>query len=162
VDKTTQEEMAWLVELISEIRSRRAEFNVPAATQMPLEFYEVSPIIRDRVDRHTPILKKLGRISELRLNDGHPESLKGAVQFIIGETTLLLPLAGSIDLSSEVARFQQEIAALDKEIKSLEGRLANQDFMKKAKPEVVEETQERLSAAQLAKEKMTLALARLG
>lgn len=161
VDKAAQAEMAWLVDLISQIRSRRSEFNVPAGAQIPLEVYEVTTEVRSRIDRHDLIIKRLARISELRLNEGHPASLKGAVQFIVGDTTLVLPLADSIDIAAEMERFQKEIIALDKEISSLGGRLSNDDFIKKAKPEIIEEAKERLSAAHLAKEKMSSALARL-
>ena len=161
VDPSAQEEMAWLVELISQIRSRRAEFNVPAGAQIPLEVYEVTADVRHRVARHELIIKRLARLSELRLNEGQPGSLKGAVQFIVGDVTLVLPLADSIDIAAEMERFQKEIIALDKEISSLGGRLSNEDFIKKAKPEIIEEANARLAAAYLAKEKMASALARL-
>ncbi len=161
VDDAAQAEMAWLVELISQIRSRRAEFNVPAGAQIPLEVYEVTPEVRARIDRHELIIKRLARISELRLHDGQPASLKGAVQFIVGETILVLPLADSIDIAAEMERFQKEIIALDKEIMSLSGRLSNDDFIRKAKPEIIEEAKERVATAHQAKEKMAAALERL-
>lgn len=161
VNADSQAEMAWLVDLISQIRSRRVEFNVPVSAQIALEVYEVTDQLRQRVDRHDVILKRLGRLSHIHLHQGHPESLKGAVQFIVENTTFVLPLADTIDIAAEIERFQKEMQALDKEINSLGGRLSNQDFVRKAKAEVIEDAKERLSAAHLAKEKVAQALERL-
>lgn len=162
VDKKAQEEMDWVVQLISEIRSRRAEFNVPPAALIPLEFYEVNQDVQDRIDRHGLILKRLAKISDLNTHKGHPSSLKGVVQFIVGQTTIALPLADTIDLSQEIERLKKDRDNHQKEIETLKTRLANQDFIRKAKPEVVEEFKERLDMAHLSKEKVEMALSRLG
>lgn len=161
VDKSAQEEMQWLVNLVTEIRSRRSEFNVPPGTSTPLSFYEVTPKIEQRIQRHEVILKKLVRLSELNLHQGTPSLQKGEVQFVVGETTIILPLAGSIDLDVEMSRLEKEIAAQEKEITTLESRLKNADFISKAKPEIIEEFQERLAIANQTKSKVQQALSRL-
>lgn len=161
IDSQAQEEMGWLVQLISEIRSRRAEFNVPAGATIPLSFYEVTEEIQGRINRHELLLKKLARLSDVDLHQGHPTHIKGAVQFIVSGTTIVLPLEGTIDLGKEIARLKQDILVHEKEISTLKGRLSNEDFMNKAKPEVIEDCQERLEMNFLALEKSRMALSRL-
>jgi len=161
VDPAAKEEMQWLVSLITEIRSRRSEFNVPPGSHTPLSFYEVTPTIKERIERHDLILKKLGRISDLINHSGTPVLQKGEVQFIVGETTIVLPLADSIDLEVEMARLKKEIDVQAKEISSLETRLGNTDFISKAKPEVIDEFKERLGIAVQTKLKVEQALSRL-
>ncbi|WP_010298951.1 valine--tRNA ligase [Candidatus Odyssella thessalonicensis] len=161
IDSQAQQEMQWLVNLITEIRSRRSEFNVPPGAPTPLSFYEVTPEIEARIKRHEIILKRLGRISDLSIYSQSPVLEKGEVQFVIGATTIVLPLAGSIDLDNEVARLKKEIEAQEKEIITLETRLNNADFINKAKPEIIEEFRERLAVANQVKAKVQQALDRL-
>lgn len=161
VDLAAQEEMDWLVQLISEIRSRRAEFNVPAGATIPLEFYDVTPKIKAQIDRHALLLKRLGRLSDLPVHEGQPTTLQGAIQFIVGGATVVLPLAGTIDIPKEIERLKKDILAHEKEINSLKGRLGNEDFCRKAKSEVIEDNKERLIMNQVSLEKVKMALSRL-
>ncbi|AIK96836.1 valine--tRNA ligase [Candidatus Odyssella acanthamoebae] len=161
IDSKAQEEMQWLVNLIIEIRSRRSEFNVAPGAPTPLSFHEVTSEIEVRIRRHEVILKRLGRISDLTIQAASPNLNKGDVQFVVGETTIVLPLADSIDLEAEMARLKKEIDAQDKEITTLEARLNNADFISKAKPEIISEFKERLGAANQTKAKVQQALNRL-
>ena len=161
VDRDAVEEMQWLVNLVTELRSRRSEFNVPPSAPTPLSFFEVTQKVEDRIRRHEVILKKLGKISDLTLSSNTPTLQKGEVQFIVGETTIVLPLAGSIDIEAEMVRLTKEIEAQTKEISTLETRLGNADFISKAKPEIIDEFKERLATAQQTKLKVEEALSRL-
>jgi valyl-tRNA synthetase len=161
LDRDAVEEMQWLVNLVTELRSRRSEFNVPPSAPTPLSFFEVTQKVEDRIRRHEVILKKLGKISELTITSATPTLQKGEVQFIVGETTIVLPLAGSIDIEAEMARLAKEIEAQTKEISTLETRLGNADFISKAKPEIIDEFKERLATAQQTKLKVEQALSRL-
>ena len=53
-------------------------------------------------------------------------------------TELILPLAGMIDITKECARLKGELETLDKQLVGLRGRLANEQFVARAKPDVVE------------------------
>ena len=59
------------------------------------------------------------------------------------ETALILPLADVIDLVQERARLGKECDKLAVEIRKLDGKLSNEDFVRRAPPEVVEEQRER-------------------
>lgn len=161
IDKQSQDEMNWLVELIAAIRSRRTEFNVPPGDTIPLMFFDVTPELKDRIYRHEVIIKRLARISELSISADKPEGLKGVVQFIVDTTTIILPLGQSIDLQAEVQRFEKEIKKIQIEMDSGNTRLSNQDFMTKAKPEVIDELKERVATLAVTMEKIKEALQRI-
>jgi valyl-tRNA synthetase len=74
---------------------------------------------------------------------------------------LFLPLAGIIDLAAERARLEKEIGKLDAEIAKLDGKLNNEAFVAKAKPEVVDEQKERRREAVAVKSKLEDALRRI-
>lgn len=155
------EEMDWLVQAIDGIRSRRAEFNVPPASTLPLLVYEATPEIQARLSRHDAILRRLGRLESIQAQAEQLPPVKEAALFIVGQTPFVLPLSGSIDITAETKRLQQEREKLTAEMDSCTKRLSNADFMAKAKPEIVEEIQGRLKDFEMRKGKIEEALARL-
>ena len=87
---------------------------------------------------------------------------KASAQLVQGEATIYLPLEGIIDLGAEVARLTKEQGVLDKEIKQLTGKLANERFVANAPAEVVQENRDRLSGAKSKHGKIVAALDRMG
>jgi len=68
---------------------------------------------------------------------------KGSAQIVLGETIAALPLAGVVDMGAERARLGREIEKARGEIRKIDAKLGNADFVAKAPPEVVEESRER-------------------
>jgi valyl-tRNA synthetase len=80
---------------------------------------------------------------------------------VAGGVTLALDLAGIVDLAKERARLAKEAAGVEDEIGKIERKLGNEQFLAKAKPEVVEEQRERLAEAEAARTRLRAALARI-
>jgi valyl-tRNA synthetase len=51
---------------------------------------------------------------------------------------MVLPLADVIDVEKECSRFRTELQSLDKQLTALRQRLANENFVSRAKPEIVD------------------------
>lgn len=151
-DAKATEEIEWLIKLITEVRAVRAEMNVPAAAQIPLIIQGASSETTSRVERHKPLILRLARLSQLECKDKF--SSTGAAQIILGEATLLLPLADVIDFSKERERLIKESKKLQTEIDKIATKLGNQDFIARAPEEVVDEQRER-------QEELTATYARL-
>lgn len=162
IDQEACREMSWLVEFISEVRSYRAQFNVPPTVQLPVFIYEVTDEIETRVRQNQIILMRMARLSSIELEKGVPQSVKESIQFIVGETTVVIPLGGSIDVNAEIKRLKGELQKLENDIISCQQKLENSEFITKAKPEIIEEMQQRLETASSSKTKMVQALERLG
>ncbi len=158
LDAAAEEEIGWLIELVTEIRSIRSEMNVPPGARAPLTISGASGETRDRLTRHRDLIATLARVSDLREADAPPQ---GAVPFVIGEATAAISIAEFIDLAAERARLTKEIAGFDKDIEVNGKKLGNPDFIARAREEVVEETREKLAEAEGAKAKLQQALARL-
>ena len=76
------EEIGWLVKLISEIRSVRTEMNVPAGAKIPLVLVGASKVDRARVSRHNDeTFKRLARLDAIDFAKSAP---KGAAQIVPG------------------------------------------------------------------------------
>ncbi|MET0380429.1 MAG: hypothetical protein ABWZ94_00840, partial [Methyloceanibacter sp.] len=84
-----------------------------------------------------------------------------AVQIVLDEATLALPLAGIIDIDAESKRLKREIDKVGSEIKQLDAKLANEKFISRAPEHVVEEQRERKTEAEAIAAKLEQALKRL-
>ncbi len=140
-----QDEMNWLVRLISSIRAVRAELNVPAGAQIPLHVKGASAQTMARLDRHQAIIARLARLSSVTPTE---VVAKGSAQTILDEATLILPLAEIIDIAQESARLKKEGEKIAAEIGKIEAKLGNKSFVDRAPPEIVEEQRERKAEAE--------------
>jgi valyl-tRNA synthetase len=157
-DSAAAAEINWLIEFISAVRSVRSEMNVPAAAMVPLYVAGAKFATAARLQTYDALIKRLARASDVSLASA-PQ--KGAVQIVVGETTVSMPLAGIIDIEAERTRLSKEVDKVAKEIAKIEAKLGNEQFMAKAKAEVVEEQRERLAEATALRAKTEAALARL-
>jgi len=152
-------EMGWLVKLISDIRSARAELNVPAAAKLKMLVVGGDGTTAKRLETHRPAIERLARIEGIEAASTAP---KGALQIVVGEATYALPVTDVIDLKAESARLQKEIKKLTDEVGKIDAKLGNQTFVSRAPEEVVEEQRERRSQAEQTRARLSTALERLG
>ncbi len=157
-DEAAAAEINWLVDFITAIRSVRSELNVPAAAMVPLSVAGAAFATAARLQRHDVLIKRLARAGEINLA---PASLPGAIQIVVGEATVSMPLAGIVDLDAERARLTKELDRIGKDVAKIEAKLGNQQFIAKAPEEVVEEQRERLAEATALTAKTKAALARI-
>ncbi len=152
-------ELDWVVSLIGEVRAARAEMNVPPSVTVPLLLAGAAPATLARAEAWIEAIRRLGRATEVRGLEGAPP--KGVAQVVVGEATVMLPLADVIDLAAERARLAKARAAAEAEAQKIGAKLGNADFVARAKEEVVEENRERLAAAEAEMARLDAALARL-
>ena len=158
IDAEAEAEIGWLVETVGEIRSIRAEMNVPPSAKPALTVVGAGPETKARLARHRDLLLTLARLDSAREADAAPA---GSVPIVMGEATGALAIAEFIDLAAEKTRLTKEIAGHVGEIEKVNKKLGNPDFLARAKEEVVEENRERLAEAEAAKAKLEAALSRL-
>ena len=157
-NEKVEEEIGWLVRLISEIRSVRTEMNVPAATKVPLSLPGASPEMRERARRHEETISRMARLESI----GFPKAVpKGAAVLVVGDTTAAFPLAGVIDMGEEMKRLAREIEKAESDLAKMNAKLDNPQFMAKAKEEAVAETRERKAELEGTIKRLTAAVKRL-
>jgi valyl-tRNA synthetase len=157
-DPAAESEIGWVVDLLTAIRSVRAEMNIPPATLTPLVLAAASAESKGRAQRWSDVIKRMARISDISFADAAPQ---GAVQLLVRGEVAALPLKGVIDFSAEKARLDKEIVKAEADIKRVDAKLSNEKFVANAREEVVEEEKEKREAAVARKEKILEALERL-
>jgi valyl-tRNA synthetase len=90
------------------------------------------------------------------------EAVEGAPATVTALGTLYLDLASSVDAGAEKVRMAKEIEALAKHIAGTEARLANQAFVSKAPPAVLEGARRQLAEQQAKRAELERLLKSLG
>ncbi len=133
--------------------------NVPAGAQIPalLKDAGVDGILR--LETHRDLVLRMARLESITTTTA--PAPKGAAQGLMGTTTILLPLEGIIDMDAEKARLAKELEKQEGEIRKVDAKLENPQFVGKAPEDVVAEIRERRMEAQTVCEKLRAALAGL-
>ncbi len=155
-DEAAEAEIGWVVDLITSVRSIRAEMNITAA--IPLVLAGAAPETAARAECWAEFIKRLARVSEISSAANAPA---GSVQLVVRGDVVALPLKGVIDLAAERARLDKELAKAEADIKRVDAKLSNEKFVANAPDEVVEGEKEKREEALARKAKITEAMERL-
>ncbi|UYO47018.1 valine--tRNA ligase [Rhodopseudomonas palustris] len=157
-DDAAEAEIGWVVDLVTAIRSVRAEMNIVPSTLTPLVLAGASADTNARASRWSDVIKRLARVGDISFADAAPQ---GAVQLLVRGEVAALPLKGVVDFAAEQLRLEKELGKAEADIKRAEAKLANEKFVANAAEEVVEEEREKREAAVARKVKILEALLRL-
>jgi valyl-tRNA synthetase len=152
-DAQAEAEIGWLIDLVTAIRSVRAEMNITA--QIPMVLAGSAEESQARAGRWADFIKRLARVSEISFAPAAPQ---GSVQLVVRGEVAALPLKGVIDIAAERARLEKELAKAEADIKRVDAKLANEKFVANAPEEVVEEEKEKRQEAVARKDKIGEAL----
>jgi valyl-tRNA synthetase len=158
VNAEADREINWVISVIENTRSARAQMHVPAGLKVAMLVTEIDEAAQTAWDRNEALIKRLARIDSLTKVDSLP---KGCVSISAPGASFGLPLADIIDIDEEKARLEKTLGKLAKELGGLRGRLNNPKFVASAPDEVVEEARENLAAREEEETKIKEALARL-
>jgi valyl-tRNA synthetase len=159
IDHAAEDELDWLVRTIGAIRTARSEIGVPPGAKMALDVHGAAALTLERIERHRPALERLARLERIAPADG-PIG-KGALQVVVDEATLVLPLEGVIDLDQEQQRLERELKKVLTDLEKIEKKLANPQFVEKAPEAVVSELRDRRVETLQARDKLAAARDRI-
>jgi valyl-tRNA synthetase len=154
-DEKAEAEIGWVIDLITAIRSIRAEMNITVLIPLVLVSSAQS---KARAERWSEFIKRLARVSEISAASAAPV---GSVQLLVRGEVAALPLKGVIDIGAERARLEKEMAKAEADVARSEAKLNNPKFVERAAEEVVEEEREKRKEALARKAKIAEALERL-
>jgi len=157
-DGAAEAEIGWLIDVVTAVRSVRAEMNVAAGKEIPLVLVGVARATAARAERWSESIRRLARLSGISCA---PHAPQGSVQLVVRQEIAALPLAGVIDFAAERARLEKEMARVNSDLARIDAKLGNTDFVRRAPEEVVEEEREKREAARTRRAKINEALERL-
>ena len=121
---------------VSALRQIRGEYNITPGKQLNAVIVPTANA-RAVFEQDTVLIGRLTKCT-VTLATAAPTGEAAAHAVLTDGSEVILPLAGTIDVGKECARLQQELGALEKQLTGLRQRLANDNFVSRAKPEIVE------------------------
>ena len=128
---------------VSAARQLRADYNLPPGKHLDVVLVPGNDRASTVFADDAATVGRLARATVAVRTDAPTEAAAHAL--IAGGSSLVLPLAGLVDVDKERARLRGEIEGLDKQLASLEQRLSNEGFVSRAPAHVVEADRRRLA-----------------
>jgi valyl-tRNA synthetase len=145
------------------VRRFRAEHRVPPAARPRLTLVPIGGSQASLFRAEAESIRRLARLDEVQVEEAVAQPpADRAAKLLTAGAELYLPLEGLLDLDEERARLDRELAGLDAERVRAAAKLANQAFIEKAPPAVVERARDRLAEVEAALAKVRAQRAELG
>jgi valyl-tRNA synthetase len=135
-DAEAEAEIAWMKQFILAVRQIRGEMDIAPSRRIPLLLQNAGERDAALTGKHFAYLSRLAGLESIRQlapGEAAPESATA----IVGELTLLVPMAGLIDPKAEIERLTRRIAKNESDIGKLKAKLGNENFVRNAPPQVV-------------------------
>ncbi|WP_448211876.1 valine--tRNA ligase [Colwellia sp. MEBiC06753] len=153
VDRQASTDLEWVKQFIVAIRNIRGEMDIAPSKALPVLLKNVEAEDQRRLDENQQFLSSLAKLESIQVleaNDDAPASASA----VIGNMTVLIPMAGLIDKDAELARLSKAIDKLEKDAQKIKGKLSNENFVSKAPAAVIDKENAKLAEAEAALSKM--------
>ena len=156
-DDDAERQMQLVQDVTVAIRMLRSTYNVPPSWSVPVEVRVPDEGKRAIALRHRAIIENAARVTMTLTADG--EHVPKAAKAVVGaDAEVVMVLAGLIDIEAEKGRIARDIVKAEKEIATLEKKLANESFVARAPEDVVAEQRARLAEEQTRRGRLEEAL----
>lgn len=161
IDQEALADFEWMQSVIEGVRNIRGEMNVSPGKKVPAIFTAGEPKDKARLDTNTVFLCTLASLESAEWQEDASQ-IPASATTLVGNLEVHVPMAGIIDKDAELARLNKETGKMEIEIKKLEGKLNNANFVDKAPADVVQKEKDRLvglseQLGKLAKQKEKIA-----
>ena len=160
VDDEAVRVLELLQEVITMVRTVRAELGVPPSKKLRLQIEGASAGERDLLEAQGDYVQRLAGLEACEFAESVPRDAD-TVRRVVRQMRLYLPLAGIIDRSAETDRVRRELGKIAKQLGSLEGKLGNPKFRERAAPDVVAAAETQHDAAVRRRQQLDQILAEL-
>jgi valyl-tRNA synthetase len=143
VDAQSEQELDWVRGFVLGIRQIRGEMNIAPGQGLPVVLQVGGQLDTELLAKHRRLLKRLARLESVTVL-GEDESAPPAATALLGEMRILVPMAGLIDISAEIARLNRQRDKLKSELDRCTKKLANEKFVNNAPAAVVEKERSRI------------------
>jgi valyl-tRNA synthetase len=143
-DKDAENEIEWIKAFIVGVRQIRGEMDISPAKKLPVSLAGSDPSDRERLDKHRTYLTALARLESIDLIDD-PTAVSKAATALVGKMRMLVPLAGLIDLETEIARLTKQRTQIEADLGKTQAKLNNSQFVSNAPAEIVTKEKNRMT-----------------
>ena len=128
---TADADMRKLMGVITQIRTLRAQFEIPPARTVKTLITSSDKSALELLKKHESYISRLARTADMEIAPGLAKPAR-SVSALSDAFNIYVPLEGMIDLEKEKARIAKETEKLGCELALCEGKLKNGDFISRA------------------------------
>ena len=129
-----EEEMKKVMELITAVRTRRSEMNVPPSKKAHLMVETASP---EAFQNEQEAIARLAYCSAVEVGESF-QNTEGSVTVVTAACRGYLPMDDLVDKKAETARLTKELEGAKKQLQTAEAKLQNEKFISKAPQKVID------------------------
>ena len=144
LDEVAEKEIGWVQAVVLGVRQIRSEMNIKPAKLIPILLRNASTQDQEYAERHRASLEKLAGLESITVLPEGTQPPESAIA-LVGELSILVPMAGLIDAAAEAERLGKQLAKANKDLALTQKKLANDNFVRNAPPEVVEQERTRIA-----------------
>ncbi len=145
-DNIAETNMNLVIDAIRGLRNLRQSLNIPVGKKINLQVYSQDIAEKDVIDLAQNYIKNMARVEEITISAEDITTLPPqSASAVVGALKLVVPLGGLIDVDKEIQRQKKKIDTLEKEKKSLDGRMNNAKFLENAPKDVIVQTRARIA-----------------
>jgi valyl-tRNA synthetase len=137
IDNVLEESLKQIQEVVTAVRSIRAELNVPPGKKSDLYIRVDDEAFGRLLENHYEYFRSLARVENLHCGVKVKKPPTSASAVISG-AEIFVPLAGLIDLEVEKKRLQKNLDSLQVQLDKVSRKLANKDFLANAPEDVID------------------------
>ena len=147
-----------VIELISNIRNIRGEYNVAPSKSVEVFLNVSGEDVKRIFSESENLIKRIAKVSKI---DFIENELEDAAVNITRDYKVFVPLGGLIDAEAEIKRLKKEEKNLEKDYKILSGKLNNANYLKKAPLDVIEKDKHKFEEIVIKLEEVKKSIKRL-
>ena len=144
-DSDAEAAVEWLQGVVTAVRNIRGEMNVSPAKDIDLLLQGGGARERSLLVETESLLRRLAKVARVNWLDANETPPPSSVQ-VAGAIKVMVPMAGLIDVEAESRRVAKELDKLAKELKRVDGKLGNENFLAKAPTAVVAKERDKRAA----------------
>ena len=146
-DQTAIDDLEWVKQFIVAVRNIRGEMDIAPSKPLPVLLKNVNADDQRRLSQNEQFIGALAKLESIDIladDDNGPASATA----VVGDLSLLIPMAGLIDKDAELARLDKAIEKLSKDADRVRGKLSNENFVGKAPEAVINKEKAKLAEAE--------------
>jgi len=143
VDDAAEHEMSLFIELTRGIRNTRTEYNVDPGRR--INAIAVAGDSQSKLADYGYIFSRLCNVADVAFNTEGDNAPENAASVVVSDVTLYLPLSDMIDIEAECKRLNKELEKVQQQMEKSEKMLSNENFVAKARPDVVQRERDNLA-----------------
>ena len=152
-DQQAIDDLEWVKQFIIAIRNIRGEMDISPSKAIPVLLKNVNENDQRRLNENEQFLSSLAKLESITVL-AESEQGPASASALVGDLSVLIPMAGLIDKEAELARLDKAMDKLEKDAARTRGKLGNEKFVGKAPAAVIDKEKAKLADAESALVKM--------